>query len=205
MNNVSMFNDSEFFQPFSVWWCLLPKIILGKKMYIYIYIYIYICLWMLSVNCSPLVIACWEFIKVILTQPLCHKQDATLVLNSEFSFSKTSNHTKVEESTLPYYLPTAVHKLVGVISFPRVLALCVMQTTTTRIWIQVTKSYKDNRYIMSASLNQQVYKWIVYEVELNIWNHITVWKLFVSDRNTWYHATVCQKKKKTLETTIQKI
>ena len=26
MNNISMFDDSALFQPFSVWWCLISKI-----------------------------------------------------------------------------------------------------------------------------------------------------------------------------------
>ena len=46
-----------------------------------------------------------------------------------FSFSKTSCHTKVRESSLPDYLSMAGGRIVGFIPFTRVLLLCEMQTT----------------------------------------------------------------------------
>ena len=48
-------------------------------------------------------------------------------LNSELSFSITC-HTKVEEPSLPYYLPIAGGRTVGFIPFPRILVLCEMQS-----------------------------------------------------------------------------
>ena len=54
-------------------------------------------------------------------------------LNSEFSFSLTSWYTKVEESSLPYYLPIAGLRIIGFIPFPRVLTLWEMQTASSRI------------------------------------------------------------------------
>ena len=45
-------------------------------------------------------------------------------LNSEFSFSQTSCHTKAKEPSLPYYLPIAGGRIIGFIPFPRVLVLC---------------------------------------------------------------------------------
>ena len=50
------------------------------------------------------------------------------VLNSVFSFSLTSCHTKVNELSLPYYLPIAGRRIIGFIRFLRVLALCERQT-----------------------------------------------------------------------------
>ena len=48
-------------------------------------------------------------------------------LNSEFFFSKTNNHTKVKELSLPYYIPIAGGRIVGFMPFPRVLAVCEMK------------------------------------------------------------------------------
>ena len=61
-----------------------------------------------------------------------HEQDATQVqfckqsltgLNSEFSFSKASCHSKVKEPSLPYYLLIEGRRIVRFIPFPRVLEL----------------------------------------------------------------------------------
>ena len=54
-------------------------------------------------------------------------------LNSEFSFSYTSCHTKVKEPSLLYYLLIAGGRIVGFIPFPRVLAQCEMQTASFQI------------------------------------------------------------------------
>ena len=54
-------------------------------------------------------------------------------LKSEFSFSKTTNSTKAEEPSLPYYLPIARGRINGFILFPRVLVLCEMQSASSRI------------------------------------------------------------------------
>ena len=61
--------------------------------------------------------------------------------NSEFSFFKS----KAKKSSLPY-LPIAGGRVVGFIPFPRVLALCEMQTVLSRIWtcIAVSISYDDS-------------------------------------------------------------
>ena len=55
-------------------------------------------------------------------------------LNSEFSFSQTSCLTKAEEHSLSYYLLIAGGRIIGSIPFPRVLALCEMQSVSSRIW-----------------------------------------------------------------------
>ena len=70
------------------------------------------------------------------------------VLNSEFSFSKTSRLTKAEEPSLPYYLPIAEGRIIGFIPFPRVLVLYEMQSVSSRIWtrVAVSISYDDNHY-----------------------------------------------------------
>ena len=77
-----------------------------------------------------------------------HKQDVTRGhfnqnlrgLNSEFSFSLTSCHVKVKEPSLPLNLPKAGGGIVGFIRFPRVLALCEMQSVSSRIWTRVAGS-----------------------------------------------------------------
>ena len=81
----------------------------------------------------------------IFTQPLHMSRmsifnQSLTVLNSEFSFSLTSCHNKVKE---PVCLDI----------YPKVLALCEMQTTW--IWTQVAMSisYNDNHYTISASKN----------------------------------------------------
>ena len=75
-------------------------------------------------------------------------------LNSEFSFSKTSCLTKVEEPSLPYYLSIAGGRIIGFLPFPRVLVLCEMQSVSSRIWTHVTVSisYDDNHYTTGTSL-----------------------------------------------------
>ena len=70
-------------------------------------------------------------------------------LNSEFSFSKTGCLTKAEKPSLPNYLPLVGERIVGFIPFRRVLVLCEMQSTSSRIWtrVAVSISYDDNHYI----------------------------------------------------------
>ena len=53
-------------------------------------------------------------------------------LNSEFSLIKSGCHAKVKELSHPYYLPIA-ERIVGCISFPRILALSEMQSALSRI------------------------------------------------------------------------
>ena len=76
-------------------------------------------------------------------------------LNSEFSFSYTSCLTKAEELSLPYYLPIAGGRIIGLIPFPRVLVLCEMQSFSSRIWtrVAVSISYDDNHYTTGNSIN----------------------------------------------------
>ena len=82
-------------------------------------------------------------------------------LNSEFSFSLTSCLTKAEEPSLPYYLSIAGWRLIGFIPFPRVLALCEMQSVTSRIWTHVTVSisYDDNYYTTGFSVRSLIIRW----------------------------------------------
>ena len=56
--------------------------------------------------------------------------------------------TKAEEPSLPYYLPIAGGRIIGLIPFPRVLVQCEMQSVSCRIWIRVavSVSYDDNHY-----------------------------------------------------------
>ena len=54
-------------------------------------------------------------------------------LNSDFFFSLTGCHTKVKEPSLSYYLLIAGGRIVGILTFPRVLVSCKMQTASSRI------------------------------------------------------------------------
>ena len=74
-------------------------------------------------------------------------------LNSEFSFSLTSCHSKAEEPSLSYYLPIAGGRVIGFIPFPRVLVLCEMPSVSSRIWtrVAVSISYNDNHYTTGTS------------------------------------------------------
>ena len=69
-------------------------------------------------------------------------------LNSEFSFSETSCLAEAEEPSLPCYVSIAGGRIMGFIPFPRVLALCEMQSVSSRIWtrVAVSISYNDNHY-----------------------------------------------------------
>ena len=73
----------------------------------------------------------------------------TTSLNSEFSFSKTNCLTKAKEPNLPCYLNIASGRTDGVIPFPRELMWSETQTTSSRIWTQVTNSisYDNNHCI----------------------------------------------------------
>ena len=53
--------------------------------------------------------------------------------NSEFSFSETGWHTKVKESSQPYYLPIVKRRGIKFIPLQRVLGLCEMQIISSRI------------------------------------------------------------------------
>ena len=63
---------------------------------------------------------------------LIFKQSLT-GFNSEFSFSLSGYLTKSQEPSLPYYLPVAGGRIIGFIPFPRVLALCEMQSASSKI------------------------------------------------------------------------
>ena len=55
---------------------------------------------------------------------------------------------------LLYYLPIDGGRIIVFIPFPRILAICEMQSVWSRIWICVTMSisYDDNHYTTSTSL-----------------------------------------------------
>ena len=59
-------------------------------------------------------------------------------LNSEFSFSETGCHTKAKEPSLVFYLFTAIRRKIGLIPFPRILALCEMDNSI----VQYLNSYR---------------------------------------------------------------
>ena len=125
-------------------------------------------------------------------------------LSSEFSFSETSCLIKAGEISLPYYLPIAGGRIIGLIPFPRVLVLCEMQTFSSRIWTRVAMSisYDDNHYTTGTSCYHNyifkvqfmflyctlfVYNHMFAERERNIWNHLTN----INDLEViiWFEAT----------------
>ena len=63
--------------------------------------------------------------------------------SSKFSFSHIGCHTKVEEYCFPHYLPIAEERIVKCIPFPSVLALCEMQTASSRFWTRAAISNDD--------------------------------------------------------------
>ena len=71
-----------------------------------------------------------------------------------FEFSFPSRHLPYygQRASLPYYLPIAGGRIIGFIPFPRVLALCEMQTPSPRVWTRITNSisYNDNHYITNT-------------------------------------------------------
>ena len=91
--------------------------------------------------------------------------------NSEFSFSKTSCLTKVEEPSLPYYLPITGGRIIGFIPFPRVLVLCEMQSVSSKIWTRVAVSFSYDGSHYTKSTSRQYF----YRQGFNF-----CWKLFFS-------------------------
>ena len=75
-------------------------------------------------------------------------------LNLEFSFSLTGCHTKVKDPGWPYYLLIARGRIVGFISFPRILVLYQMQTASSKFWTQITVFFSNANihYTMSTSI-----------------------------------------------------
>ena len=67
-------------------------------------------------------------------------------LNSEFFFSLTDCQTKAKELSLCHYLLIAGGRIVGFISFLRVLVVCEIQSASSRIWtcVAMSISYDDN-------------------------------------------------------------
>ena len=80
-------------------------------------------------------------------------------LNSEFSFSWTSYLTKAKEPSLSYYLPIAGGRIIGLITFPRVLVLYEMLLVSSRIWtrVAVSISYDGNHYTSGTSFTPRVF------------------------------------------------
>ena len=71
--------------------------------------------------------------------------------------------SKVKEPIMPNYLLIIGGRIIGFIHFPRVLVLCEMQSSLSRIWICVAVLilYDDNHYTMIASY----YIYIIYPHE----------------------------------------
>ena len=59
-------------------------------------------------------------------------------------------------------MPQSGRRMVGFISFPRILVLCEMQSTSSRIWTRVTVSisYYDSHYTTSID------KWLQYDGQI---------------------------------------
>ena len=122
---------------------------------------------------------------------LLHEQDATQSqffmrsltgLNSEFSFSLTVCLTKVKEPSLPYYLRIAGGRIIGFIPFPKVLALCEMQTVSSRIWTQVAVSISnDGIHYTTNAFHTHTYTHIIIIISCR--SHGYPWPSFITSPN----------------------
>ena len=84
-------------------------------------------------------------------------------LNSESTFSSTGCQTKAKEYSLSYYLPIAWGRIVGFMPFPRISALCKIQTASFKIWtwVAMTIFYDYNQYNTGTS-NVYIYIYILF-------------------------------------------
>ena len=82
-------------------------------------------------------------------------------LNSEFCFSWTSCHTKVEELSLPYYLQISSRRIIGFMPFPRILACVKSHTVPFSIWFMSMHSFPKTVSITSRTPPiQDCYMWV---------------------------------------------
>ena len=58
-----------------------------------------------------------------------------------------------KSSVFPTILPIAGGRIVGFIPFPRILAVCEMQTNSSRIWTLVSTSIS---YVVSSVVNSSI-------------------------------------------------
>ena len=111
-------------------------------------------------NCSNVRICEFSCVFVyVFTQPLrtswigqSISRGSVTGLNSEFSFSLTDCLSKAREPILPYYLPIAGGRIIVLITFPRVLVPCEMQSASPRIWTRIGMSISSNE--------NHVYIWV---------------------------------------------
>ena len=71
-------------------------------------------------------------------------------LNPKFAIFERSCHTKFREPSLPNFLLIAGRRIVGFISFPRILALCEMQTASLRFELESPR-----RFPMTLTITQR--------------------------------------------------
>ena len=86
--------------------------------------------------------------------------------------------TKAEEPNLPYYLTIAGGRLIESITFPRVLVLSEMHSSSSRTWtrVAVSISYDYNHYTTGTSKTQlfvdfskafdSIYRWKMEQIRL---------------------------------------
>ena len=112
-------------------------------------------------------------------------------LNSEFSFSQASCLIKAEEPSLSNYLPIAGGRIIGFISFPRVLVLCEMQTVSSKIWTRVALSifFDDNHYTTGTSeVDAITFRFLInhhQDLENMISSDVTHWNWTPSNKRRW--------------------
>ena len=117
---------------------------LSLTIYIYIYIHIHTCVFTNTPNISR------SIFKWSLTS-----------LNSDFSFSYTSYHTKLKQISLSSYLPIGRRRIIESIHFPRVLVLCEMQTALSRVRTRVALSiYYDTTHYTITKIYIYIYIYI---------------------------------------------
>ena len=94
-----------------------------------------------------------------------HKRLATLSLRIQFLSGASLVWIQSFSSPRPATIPIlfiAGGRIVGFILFPRILALCEMQTAWSRIWTWATESisYDDNHLAMSETCHSDVLKYL---------------------------------------------
>ena len=113
---------------------------------------------------------------------LSHSSSGLQLVWIQFSFSNISCHTKVKELSLSY-LPITEGRIVGFISFPRVLATCEMQKISFRIWTLVAKSTTTTITVTLWALSP-----------LTIYTQKSTYKQLIINWN-WYKILMTKEKK----------
>ena len=123
--------------------------------------------------------------KFVFTQPLHHRQDVTqgqffsgvqVVLNLEFPFCKSVAMTRLKSLVYPTNYPQLEETRDELMSFLKALAESQIQTTSSKIWTQVSNSISyDNNHCTKPTYTQM----------FDLWPQFWGWIFVVSWRTYW--------------------